>query len=148
MAKTIAIDFYKRFKLVTPVCGLVHRISKPKGIRTFDEDGKASYALVSDLIGLYEETPMKLTKGLYWVVDVCKIKGSMAWNQYLFIVDDEGAYPIAEYLYQTDSTWIVKAIKLVKMYFNGEELEAISPTKIVWKEEQKTTKSHSKIKKK
>lgn len=128
------VDFYKNFKLVPPVCGIVNRIEKPKGIRKIEPDGKTYYRLYSDSFILYNGEKMSLEPGLYWVLDVCKVKGAMTWNQYLFVLEKDGSvYAIAEYLNQNDSSWVVEAMKPVKKFFRGEATEPITLSKIDYK---------------
>lgn len=128
------VDFYKDFKLVPPVCGIVSRVVKPKGIKKIEPDGKTSYKLYSDSPIIYNNEKMALEPGLYWVLDVCKVKGAMTWNQYLFVLEEDGSmYAIAEYLNQGDSSWVVEAMKPVKKFFKGEVTEPITPSKIDYK---------------
>jgi len=73
------------------------------------------------------------------------VKGELKWNQYLFILEDDGdVYPIAEYLDQRDSSWVKSAIKLVKSYFEGNELDPIELTMIDYKIHRKTKWSKTK----
>ena len=128
------LSFYKDFKLVPPFCGLVSKVIKPKGTKKQEPDGKVSYNLHTDNPIIYHKAPMLLEPGLYWVLDICKVKESNHWNQYLFIIEPEGAvYPIGEWLNTSDSSWIIQAVKLVNRYFNGERLEKIELTKIDYK---------------
>ncbi len=130
------IDFYKKYKLVPPVCGLVNKITSPKGKKTEHPDGYTHYSLHSELSDIYHGEAVELESGLYWVMDVCKVMGRMTWNHYLFIISDDGnVFPIAEYLEQRDTAWVKKAIKIVKTYFNdGEDaFEPIEVTKIKYK---------------
>ena len=126
------IDFYKEFELPRPVaCGLVNKITSPKGIRTKNEQtGNYHYQLHTDLKQIYEAgIPANVDEGLYWVMDVYKYKGSMTWNHYLFVVESDGTiYPIAEFLDYSDSSWIKEAINIIKDHFSGDEFEPIEIT--------------------
>lgn len=126
-----SIDFYKTYNLVPPTCGLVNKVTSPKGLRKFEAEGYTSYQLYSDLSDIYKGEPASLEPGIYWVLDICKVKEVLHWNHYLFVVDTDGFnYPVAEYLNQRDSAWVKEAIKLVKRYFAGEELDSTGITKI------------------
>lgn len=142
--KKFDIDFYQKFSLPYPVeCGLVSKVISPKGKRQFREETQQyHYSLNEDLIQIYEGKPCQVTAGLYHVMDIYKRHGQMTWNHYLFIVGDDGkAYPIAEYIKQTDSSWIKVAIKTVKQYFDGDELERVILTRCyVDKKTQKIVK--------
>ena len=126
------IDFYKEFKLVPPVCGLVQKITSPKGIRRKESDAYTSYHLHTELMDIYEPNrPSEIESGLYWVLDVCKIYDKMTWFNYLFIVLDGGrALPVGEFLRCKDSTWIKDALPIIKSYFEEEELSPIKLTYI------------------
>ena len=142
---TYRIDFYKAFKLVPPMCGLVNRVTSPKGIRRIEPDGYTSYQLQSDLSCIYHGEASLFKPGLYWVLDIGLVKGELKWNQYLFILEDDGdVYPIAEYLDQRDSSWVKSAIKIVKSYFEGTELDPIELTMIDYKIHRKTKWSKTK----
>lgn len=125
-------DFYKELKLPRPVlCGLVNKVTKPKGKRTMDESiGQYYYELYNDLIQVYNEEEAYFEPGLYWVMDIYKYKLDLHWNHYLIIMEDDGSvYVVAEFLDCHDSTWIKKAVKTVNAYFDGEGLEPIKVTK-------------------
>ena len=126
------IDFYTEFGLPMPVaCGLVNKITSPKGIRTKnDKTGIYHYQLHTDLKQIYEDgRAASVDEGLYWVMDVYKLRGTMTWNHYLFVVESDGTtYPIAEFLDYTDSSWIKEAIEIIKDCFSGDEFEPIDIT--------------------
>lgn len=126
------VDFYKEFGLPMPVlCGLVNKITSPKGIRTKNEEtGNYHYQLHSDLKQIYEEgICAEVDEGLYWVMDVYKSRGSLVWNHYLFVMESDGmVYPIAEFLDYSDSSWIKEAINIIKDCFNGDTFEPIELT--------------------
>lgn len=125
------INFYKQFDLVDPLCGLVSKITSPKGIRKEFDDGKFSYQFRSSLVGIYEGEEMLLEPGLYWVMDVCKPKKYIIWCHYLFIIGKDGiCYPVAEFLNQKNTDWVKRALPLVKDYFNGAKLTKITVTNI------------------
>lgn len=125
------IDFFKTFNLVPPVCGLVNKVTSPKGVRRIEDDGYTHYELHSDLISTYKGEALALESGLYHVVDIGSVQGRLNWNHYLFILDTEGyAYPIAEYLDQPNSSWIAQAIKLVKRYFQDDPAEMQDPIQL------------------
>lgn len=126
-------DFYKELKLPRPVtCGLVNKVTKPKGKRTFNEDiNDYYYELNHDLIQVYDhgDGEVALEPGLYWVMDIYKHKHEMHWNHYLIILEGDGSvYPVAEYLDCHNSKWVKKAVKITEAYFNKEELEPIELT--------------------
>ena len=134
-----SIDFYKMFNLVPPMCGLIDKVTSPKGIRRQEEDGYISYQLHSDLCCIYKGEATDLEPRLYWVLDVGLVKGTLNWNQYLFIIEDDGTvYPVGEYLDQKDSSWVKKAIGTVKKYFAKEPVDAIEITKIDYKIHRKS----------
>ena len=127
------IDFYKEFALPRPVqCGLVHKITSPKGIRLKDDKtGLYHYRLHNDLVQIYEGKPALVEKGLYWVMDVYKLQGTMTWNHYLFVVEPDGTvYPISEFLYYQDSTWIKESINIIKDWYKGDLYDPIKITPI------------------
>lgn len=133
------LSFYKDFKLVPPFCGLVSKVTKPRGKKTLDDDGFIKYSLYSDDPRIYRKAPMMLEPGLYWVLDICKVKDNMWWNDYLFIIEENGnAYPVGEWLNQNDSSWVIQALPVVKKFFNKEKLEAINLTTIDYKKPKKT----------
>lgn len=130
-------DFYEELGLPRPVtCGLVSRVTKPKGRRTLVEgltkgdEPYYHYELHHDLIEVYGYTKdTAFIPGIYWVMDVYKHKHNMCWNHYLIILEDDGSvYPVAEYLNCHDSRWVKKAAKVTEAYFNGKELEPIELT--------------------
>lgn len=125
-------DFYKELKLPRPVtCGLVSKITKAKGKRTFNEDiNDYYYELHHDLVQVYNYgEEVALEPGLYWVMDIYKYKHEMYWNHYLIILENDGSvYPVAEYLNCHDSKWVKKAVKVTETYFNQEALEPVELT--------------------
>lgn len=146
MSLSYEVDFYKQFKLVPPTCGLISRVTSPKGVRVQEPDGYMYYKLYTDSSIIYDGKAVTLKPGLYWVMDVCNVLGAMTWNHYLFIISKDGKVaPVAEYLHQHDSSWVKKAIKVVKSYYNKEKLQPIELTKIQHKSEDNTHwKSRSK----
>lgn len=133
------IDFYKGMKLAPPVCGLVHKIISPKGIRKLNEHGRYEYRLKEDLVQIYDNNPAEVGKGIYWVMNICKDReGSLKWDHYLVVVDMDGYYPVAEFLNCKDSTWIKGAIPYIKEYFSGFEMEPIEVTEYKPLKQQKT----------
>lgn len=124
-------DFYKELKLPRPVlCGLVNKITQPKGKRVLDESiGQYSYGLHNNLIQVYNNEEACFEPGLYWVMDIYKYRHELHWNHYLIIMEDDGSvYVVAEFLDCNDSTWIKKAVKTVNAYFDGKNLDPIGIT--------------------
>ena len=122
----IEYDVFKEFKLPHPVvCGLVMKITSPKGIREFREETQQyHYRLHTDLKQIYDGKPIALEPGIYWVVDVAKTKDlSIQWNHYLFKVSEdpveltETLKPIKRWLNQKSTDWIVEALPHIKKYF-------------------------------
>lgn len=131
-------DFYKELNLPQPItCGLVQRVVSPKKVRTpetdYDYKGieECHYQLDTELIEIYGyDKGVALAAGLYWVMDIFKQGQNLTWNHYLIILEDDGSvYPVAEYLNCHDSKWVKKGAKIVKAYFNGEDIPAINLTK-------------------
>lgn len=117
------VDLFKKFKLTNPiVCGLVLKVTSPKGIREFREETQMyHYNLHTELKQIYEGTEADLEPGLYWVVNVAKTKQlGLHWNHYLFIIDEEITL-VEKYLNQKSSDWIVDALPTVKGYFRQLE---------------------------
>lgn len=131
MSERYEIDFYKELKLPRTTCGLVNKILSPKGKRRLNERNEYEYHLNDELIQVYQgEGATEVTEGLYWVMDVFKnSEGQLQWNHYLVVVDEEGFYPIYEYLDAHDTTWILDAMPYIKGYFAGEEFDPIALTK-------------------
>lgn len=127
---TFEIDFYKELKLPTPItCGLVNRIISPKGLRKLNEHDRYEYHLKDELVQIYHDNPAEVTPGIYWVMDIYKRNGTLYWNHYLVVVEEDGCYyPVAEFRRCTDSTWIKDALPYIKRHFAGEELEPIELT--------------------
>ena len=135
----VKVDFYRQFHLEKPLAGLVKKIISPKGNRTLVNDIPV-YRFKSKLCGLYQGKPMRLSPGLYHVSCVCKLESEVVWNHYLFVVEhDKSVYPIAEYLKQTDSTWVKDGIKVVKKYFDEIAIEPIKPTRFAKKSNKATS---------
>lgn len=129
----LSVDFYKKFRLPQPHVGLVNKITSPKGIRCKESESYTSYQLHSDLCDVYAGNECTVKPGLYWVLDISKDNSTMQlqWYHYIFVVDDEKVYPVAEYLDQSDSWWITQAIpKVIKPYFQNQELPPIKLTLI------------------
>lgn len=114
------IDFFKEFGLVPPLCGLVDLVTSPKGIRQQRADGLMYYELHSEFKGLYYDQPSEFEEGIYHITDICKVKGILTWNHYLFILDKNGkATPVAEFLSQHDTSWVKDAVPVLKECFKG-----------------------------
>ena len=140
----IRINFEEVLSLKHNVGGFVARITEPKGIKT-EVNGTIHYEFKTDISGVKEEDgSINVAPGIYEVCDVCKWNHeTLQWNFYLVVVDSDGqAYPVAEYLDSPNTLWVKKAIKIVKAYFNGEELEEIelTPQPKLKKVENKFTK--------
>lgn len=130
MGERYEIDLYKELKLPETTCGLVNKIISPKGKRRLNERDEYEYHLNDELVQIYQGNSAVLEEGLYWAMDVFKnAKGQLQWNHYLIIIDDEGFYPVYEFLDAHDTTWIVDAMPYIKRYFAGQELEPIAITK-------------------
>lgn len=127
----VEIDFYKEFRLPTPLCGIVSKVTSPRGKKISITDTTYSYHLYTEMVNLYKGDAATIEPGLYWVLDVCKPVEAIEWYQYLFVVEKNGdVYPVAEYLRQVDSTWVRKAMPLIKDYFAKKKLEPIKLTRI------------------
>ena len=127
----ITLDFYKEFRLPKPVCGLVSKFISPEVVKRQETESYYSYHLHTDLKCVYSGKATALEPGLYWVLNVCKPLDVLEWYQYLFVITEDGSfYPVAEYLCQADSTWILKASPIIKKYFDGDPLEPIEITLI------------------
>lgn len=119
------IDVFKRLKLVRPVvCGLVMRITSPKGIRELNEiTGLYHYNLHTDLKQIYSSTSpeaTELSEGLYWVVDIAKTKNlGMNWNHYLLKITDNDIEILESYLDVNGTDWIPTALPTIKEYFRA-----------------------------
>lgn len=114
------IDVFKHFKLPQPVvCGLVMEIISPKGIRTMNEaTGVYHYNLHTDLQQIYEGDPAQLQDGLYWIVDIARIKGEgLQWNHFLLEINDGEADILESYYNIKSSDWIPKALPTIKQHF-------------------------------
>lgn len=133
MIEKFEFDFYEEFKLPRPVlCGLVHKITSPKGIRQLNEETQQyHYHLHNDLIQIYKKDETALVDaGIYWIMDVYKSPTGQQWNHYLFIVEPDGViYPVAEFLHCNDSTWIKRALPYIKDFYTDEPLPPIKLTK-------------------
>lgn len=126
----IEIDFFKELKLPTPMtCGLVNKIISPKGIRKLNEHDRYEYRLKDELVQVYDKKPAQVSAGLYWVMDIYKRYGTLRWNHYLVVVEEDCFYPIAEFCKCTDSTWIKDALPYIKRYFAGESMPPIDITR-------------------
>lgn len=116
------IDVFKKFKLVKPVvCGLVMRITSPKGIREWNEATQQyHYNLHTDLKQIYDGTPVELATGLYWVVDIAKTKDlGIHWNHYLLNVAEDSAELVESYLDVKGTDWIPEALPTIKQYLGS-----------------------------
>lgn len=115
------IDVFKTFKLPKKtICGLVHRITSPKGIRTLNETtGLYHYNLHTTLKQIYEGDPAELEDGLYWIVDISKDReNSLHWNHYIMEVCDGEADILESYKSVNGTDWIPKALPTIKQYFD------------------------------
>lgn len=129
MAQLLDIDFFRDFKLETPISGMVCKITSPKGIRSNENTGFV-YRFHSELIYMYNGKATSLDAGLYHVTLTCKPEDRLIWNHYIFRVDSDGkAYPIAEYLDQYNSEWVRDALPIVKKAFAGEATDPIKLTR-------------------
>lgn len=134
----LEIDFYKELNLPEVFTGLVNKVTSPKGMRKLNEMDRYEYRLKDELIQVYEGEPALVDEGIYWVMDIFKFEGSLKWNHYLVVVEDDCFYPVAEFLECVDSTWIPDAIPYLKDYFAGVELEPIELTKYKFPKKKKT----------
>ena len=130
------VDFFKKFDLLNPVCGLVSKITSPKGIKSMEND-EIIYKLHSEPTWVYNREPApSIKRGIYWVMNVCKVKDRLTWCHYLFIVrKDKTVFPVAEYLYCEDTSWIKQAIKVIKKFYSDEPVESIVLTSLKSNEE-------------
>lgn len=125
----LEIDFYSELRLPRPMtCGLVHKVTSPKGERRLNDNDQYEYRLKNDLIQIYDGKPAIVTPGIYWVMDIYKIGDCLKWNHYLVIVEEDCFYPVAEFLECTDSSWIKDALPYIKDYYAGFDLEPIEIT--------------------
>lgn len=111
------IDPFKKFKLPHPVvCGLVMKITSPKGIREWnDTTQQYHYKLHTDDTHIYDNASMTLTDGLWWVVDIAKTKDlGLHWNHYLLNVADGNAEILESYLNVKGTDWIPQALPTIK----------------------------------
>lgn len=131
MMNRCEIDFYKELGLPPTKCGLVNKILNPKGKRRKNYLDEYEYHLNDELVQVYQgEEPAVVDEGLYWVMDIfTNPESRLQWNHYLVVVDEEGFYPIYEYLDAHNTTWILDAMPYIKGYFAGEEFESIELTK-------------------
>lgn len=126
----IRINFEEVLSLKHNIGGFVARITEPKGLK-ITENGRVRYELKTDISRPRDEHGyVEVIPGIYEVCDVCKWSSQdLQWNFYLVVVSSDGkASPVAEYLDSPNTMWVKGAIKIVKAYFNGEELEKIEPT--------------------
>lgn len=136
--KTYKVDFFKQFKLETPIAGLVREITSPKGIRIKDGDDYA-YKLHTELCCIYRGESVSLHPGIYQVLNICRPEETTIWNQYLFIIDPDGyAYPVAECLNCHNSLWIKEVLPIIKNYWNAGINTAIHLTR--YKHEEKESR--------
>lgn len=135
----LEIDFYKELRLPMPMtCGLVNKIISPKGIRKLNDRDVYEYHLKDELIQIYDDKPVLVEPGLYWVMDIFKLRSEMTWNHYLVVVEYDCFYPVAEFLGCHDSTWIKQALPYIKEYFAGTEMEPIELTRYKRPKQSKT----------
>ena len=148
MSQAFNIDFFQF--LVTPIVGLVSKITSPKGIRYPVED-RVQYNLHHELIDVYRGEATHVFPGLYWVFEIYKKGSDYTRNSYLFEVTDEGIVkPVAEYLNYLNLEWIPESLSILKKYFKGESLPQIHITQISIPQVTKnpgTDKSYKKLKK-
>ena len=130
MDKRVAVNFEEVLGLDHEIGGYVARITSPKGIKK-EVDGRVSYALRTEGTGTPTDGKRLVLPGLYQVIDICHWNRdhNLQWNIYLLIIDEEGnTYPVAEYLDNPYTLWVKQALKIVKAFFNDEELETIELT--------------------
>ena len=114
------IDVSKKFKFPKPVvCGLVMRITSPKGMREWQEaTQRYHYRLHTDNTQIYMGAPVEMTDGLWWVVDIAKTKDlGLHWNHYLIEVQGKDIQVVEQYLNVKSSDWIPEALPTIKSYF-------------------------------
>ena len=120
------LDPFKKFKLTKlTVCGLVMKITSPKGIRTWNEETQLyHYNLHTDLKQVYSHTDAKqveLEPGLYWIVNIAKNKElGIHWNHYILKVTDNDAELLESYLNENSTDWIPTALPTIKEYFAAQ----------------------------
>lgn len=127
------IDFFKKFKLETPVVGLIMKVVSPRGLRRPDSDEPDGYAyrLTAEFPLVYNEgEATSVEPGIYHILDVCKPEEKLLWNHYLFIVEDDGtAYPIWELLEQKNTQWVKEALPIIKKVFANKPMDRIKITR-------------------
>ena len=125
---TFNIDFFQH--LVTPIVGLVSKITSPKGIR-YPVGDDYRYNLHHELVDVYSGEGVPVTEGLYWVFDIYKSDMGIVRNSYIFVVSKKGdVTPVAEYLDYPELSWVPEALPILKAYFGGKKLPCVELTKI------------------
>lgn len=124
------IDFEKELGLGHKVGGFIARITSPKAIRKEEKGGRYSYRFHTDSIYRHPDGTYQSKDGIYQVIDICKWNNTseLQWNIYIVIVEDGEVYPVGEYLDSPVTLWVKDAKKLVKAYFEGEQLDVIELT--------------------
>ena len=131
MNKRVSVNFKETLKLDHNIGGYVARITSPKGVKRVTDEGSEHYEFHTDSAGIPDGDVYNTSPGIYQVIDICKWNRDqkLQWNIYLVVVYEDGsAVPVAEYLDNPHTQWVKKAIKLVKAYFNDEELPEIELT--------------------
>lgn len=127
------VNFREELGLEHKIRGYIARVTEPKGVKTV-KDGVTSYSLKTKVVGVPSNDIDEITEvepGIYEVCDICKWfrDAKLYWNFYLVVVNEDGSItPVAEYLDNPYTLWVKPALKVVKAYFNGEELETIELT--------------------
>lgn len=132
MKERILVNFREVLNLDHTIGGYVAKVTSPKGMKK-TEGGRTHYYLKTESAGVTvgSEDVYSVYPGLYQVIDICKwnIDGRVQWNIYLVVIKEDGVcVPVAEYLDNPYTKWVKTAIKLVKMYFDGEDLPEIELT--------------------
>lgn len=117
---SVKIDVFKKYRLAKHiVCGLVLKITSPKGVRTWNEStGLYHYNLHTDLKQVYDGQATELEDGLYWIVCIAKNKElGIHWNHYLLKVAKGSTELVESYLDVKSTDWIPEALPAIKQYF-------------------------------
>lgn len=117
------VDVFKKCKMVKPVvCGLVMKITSPKGIREFREETQLyHYNLHTDLKQIYDGKATELQPGLYWVVDIAKTRDlGIHWNHYILNVTEDNVELLESYLNENSTDWIPQALPTIKQYLGSK----------------------------
>lgn len=126
MSQAFNIDFFQF--LVSPIVGLVSKITSSKGIR-YPVGDRVQYNLHHELIDVYRGEATHVFPGIYWVFGIYKKGLDYTRSSYLFIVSDNGTVkPVAEYLGYLNLEWVPESLHILKKYFKGESLPQIHIT--------------------